>query len=231
MLKRKPRRCSPRPPLRPNRSRGGAMGRERRCIGSGVVKPETHLVRIALGPEGGLAVDLAARAPGRGAWISPDRALIAKAVKKGLFARAFEAPVRPPEDLVEQIVARLRARCLESLGLARRAGALVLGFDPVREAIRAGQAAWLVEASDGAVDGRDKVLALRRACGGAPPVAGFLSRAALGGALGRAEVVHAALLAGPSARRFDADARRLAGLAPLTPDDWRLGADPSAELS
>ncbi|MEM6662503.1 MAG: DUF448 domain-containing protein, partial [Pseudomonadota bacterium] len=55
-------------------TRGGRRkdrdGPERRCIATGETGATDRLIRFVLAPEGGLVPDLAARLPGRGAWLT-----------------------------------------------------------------------------------------------------------------------------------------------------------------
>ncbi|MCW5753039.1 MAG: RNA-binding protein, partial [Alphaproteobacteria bacterium] len=127
---------------------------ERRCIATGETKGPGEMVRFVVGPEGGIVPDLAGDLPGRGIWVSARRDCLELAVRKRLFARAARADVTvPPDlaDLVERLVAR---RALDLLGLARRAGQVVAGFEKVRERLAAGRVAVLVQAGDAAPDGR-----------------------------------------------------------------------------
>ena len=114
----------------------------------------------------------------------------------------------------------MRARLLSGLGLARKAGELVTGFEKSRSAILAGRAAFLVEASDGALDGRRKLIDLRRRSPSAPSVIGLFDSGELGLALGAENVVHLALLAGRGAERWSIEVDRLAGFRPLCPEGW-----------
>src|SRR3954454_7280915 len=134
--------------------------RERRDIVSGAVMAEARLIRFVAGPDGMVVPDLARKLPGRGLWVAADRASVATAAKKGLFARAAKAKVVAGPDLPDQLERLLKGRLLSGLGLARRAGDLTSGFEKVSSAISSGKAAWLIEASDGAADGRRKLLAL-----------------------------------------------------------------------
>src|SRR5690606_22253729 len=124
-------------------------------------------------------------------------------------SRSAGVKVDAGPDLADRIEALLAARGLSLLGLARRSGDLAAGEAKVREALRAGRPAWLVEASDGAADGRGKVLALARAAWGAVPLAACFTAAELGAALGREATVHAALAPGGLAVRFGAEMARL----------------------
>jgi predicted RNA-binding protein YlxR (DUF448 family)/ribosomal protein L30E len=180
--------------------------------------PEDGLVRLAQSPEGVLTPDVAAKLPGRGVWVTATRAAVELAAKRGGFARGLKGPVAPVPDLVDQIEAALVRRCLGQLGLARRAGALALGFDSTVAALRASKAYLLLEASDGSADGREKTLGPARRDG--VFVAGCFTAEELGVALGRDRVVHACLLQERLARRLAVDLGRLAGFRALTPPDW-----------
>jgi uncharacterized protein len=185
--------------------RGGPV--LRRCLVTRAVRPRDALLRFVLDPEGRVLPDLEARLPGRGIWLSADRNVVNKAVAKNLFARAARAPARASADLDRQVEGLLVRRGLSTLGLARRAGQVAVGFEQVRAALRSGAAAVLVAASDGAADGRQK---LRRLAPDLPLIAAF-SSAELGAALGRESLVHVAVAPGGLARRLLQDVERLAG--------------------
>jgi predicted RNA-binding protein YlxR (DUF448 family) len=195
--------------------------RQRKDIVSGEVMPEAALIRFVAGPDGTVVPDLARKLPGRGVWVAADRESVAAAVKKNLFARSAKAPLKAEPDLPDQVARLLRQRLLAALGLARRAGDLTSGFEKVSSAISSGKAAWLIEASDGAPDGRRKILALARKASPAPGLVGVFGAAELGLALGLENVIHTAFLAGRAAERWAEDVRRLAGFSPLLPEDWR----------
>ena len=194
-------------------------GRERRCLVLGERRPEAELIRFALSPDGRVTPDLRARLPGRGAWVSADRASLEAAVRKGMFNRAFERRVEAAADLADQCESLLEAAALQGLGLARRAGKLALGYDAARIALKSAAApAWRIEAADAAADGRGKLDRLARAAHGGVPVAGCFSSAALGAALGRPGVMHAVLAQSGEARSFSALMARLAGFRDLDPN-------------
>lgn len=195
--------------------------RERRDIVSGAVMGEGRLIRFVAGPDGQVVPDLARKLPGRGIWVAADRASVSTAAKKGLFARAAKAQLKASPDLADQVQNLLRARLLSGLGLARRAGDLTSGFEKVSSAIHSGKAAWLIEASDGAADGRRKILSLSRKQSPQPGVLGVFTSSELGLALGLENVIHTAFLAGRAAGRWAEDVRRLEGFSPLLPEDWR----------
>ena len=179
----------------------------RRCIVTRKVRPRRLLMRFVIGPQGELVPDVAARLPGRGLWLMPRRDVLALAVRKNIFARAAGGEVTVAPDLVERVEELLVRRCLDMLGLARRAGQAAAGFDQVRDWIVKGRAALLLAARDGAAEGRRKL----RAAAPQLPVVEVLDATELAQALGRERVIHAALAAGRLAERFAGEAERLAG--------------------
>ena len=195
--------------------------RERRDIVSGEVVDEARLIRFVVGPDGQIVPDLARKLPGRGLWVAADRASVETAARKGLFSRAAKAKVQAPPDLADLVESLLKRRLLSALGLARKAGDITSGFEKVSATIQAGKAAWLIEARDGAADGRRKLLAQARKQQPRPPVFGVFTAEELGLALGGENVIHTAFLAGRAAERWTDDVRRLEGFSPLLPEDWR----------
>jgi predicted RNA-binding protein YlxR (DUF448 family) len=132
--------------------------RERRDIVTGEVMDEARLIRFVVAPDGALVPDLARKLPGRGLWVAADRTSVETAARKGLFARSAKRKVNPAPDLADQVAELLRRRLLAGLGLSRKAGDLSLGFEKVLAAVAGGKAAFLIEAADGAADGRRKLL-------------------------------------------------------------------------
>jgi predicted RNA-binding protein YlxR (DUF448 family) len=185
----------------------GTEGSLRRCIVSGALRPPEEMVRFVVGPDATVVPDVGRSLPGRGIWLSPARDVVNTAVAKKLFARAARARVTAPDDLADRVEALLARRCLEILGLARRAGQAVAGYEKVRARLSAGQAALLLEASDAAAGGQEKIRAL------APdlPMIALFDAAALGAALGRDAAVHVAVSPGRLAERLVHEALRLAG--------------------
>lgn len=187
-----------------------ASAPERKCILTGRHGTRDGLIRLALDGDGRVHADLAARAPGRGAWLSPDSALIATAAGKGrlrgALLRAFKtSAVTVPDDLVDTIATGLERRALDRLGLENKAGNLIWGSDRIGEALQAGRARLLLHASDAAADGRAKLDGKAR---GAPNTVVSLvipaDRARLSLALGRENVVHAAVCDAGAATRVTA---------------------------
>jgi predicted RNA-binding protein YlxR (DUF448 family) len=197
------------------------LSRERRDIVSGEVMPEERLIRFVADPAGTVVPDLACKLPGRGVWVAADRASVDTAARKGLFSRAAKAKLTAAPDLADQVDRLLAGRVLNALGLAKRAGQLISGFEKVAAALGAGKVAWLVEASDGAADGRRKILSAARKSPRAPQLIGTWSASELGLALGGENVIHTAFLAGRGADRWTFDVLRLSGFRPLLPESWR----------
>ena len=185
---------------------------ERRCIATGASAPQAGLIRFVVGPGGMVVPDVAGRLPGRGIWVSADRAALERAAARKLFARAARAPVAVPEGLVGLIEDQLAARVVELVSLARKGGAAVCGYEKTRDALARGiggrPVAVLLQAGDGSERGRAK---LRPPEGRGGPVTALVA-AELGMAFGRDRVIHAALAAGGLATRVVEEAARLAGI-------------------
>ena len=195
--------------------------RERRDIVTGQVMAEDRLIRFVAGPGGVVVPDLARKLPGRGMWVAADRASVEAAARKGLFSRSAKARLAAGPDLADQVDALLRRRVLDGLGLAKRAGDLISGYEKVAAALNAGRAAWVIEAADGAADGRRKILNVARKSPRAPKLLGLYSNEELGLALGGENVIHTAFLAGRGADQWTFDVHRLSGFRPLLPESWR----------
>ncbi|MSP52336.1 MAG: RNA-binding protein [Alphaproteobacteria bacterium] len=186
---------------------------ERRCLATGATRSRVDLVRFVVSPDGALVPDLEECLPGRGLWVTTSRSQINDAVRKKLFARAAKREITVDPGLADQVEALILKRCVSYLGLAKRAGEAVNGFEKVATWLRSGRAiAWVV-ASDAAQGGRDKIRSNADVS-----VVNALSREELSLALGGENVVHAALAEGGIARRFLAETVRLAGIRGSGPD-------------
>jgi len=180
----------------------------RQCIASGETHPVGEMIRFVVGPDDEIVADVAGRLPGRGLWLSAKRDMIETAAAKRLFSKAAHRPVRIPDDLADTVSELLKRRCLDTLGLARRAGLTAVGADQVRTQAAAGQTAVLVEAADGSKGERDKMVASVRGA----PVVDVFDRHELGAAVGRDEVVHVGLAKGGLTAVFLAEAARYDGV-------------------
>ena len=172
---------------------------ERTCVLTRRKGTRDELIRLALGPDGSVAPDVRARAPGRGAWIGVTRAELdaagAKGKLKAALQRAFKTnDVTVPADLGERTEQALRQTALDRLGMEARAGNLINGSDKVENAARSGKVALLLHAGDAGEDGRRKLDQAWRVGGSdARGVIFPLDRTILSMALGRENVVHVAL--------------------------------------
>jgi predicted RNA-binding protein YlxR (DUF448 family) len=180
---------------------------QRRCIVTGDVRSREELLRFVVDPEGRLTPDIAGRLPGRGIWLSPDRDSVKRARARKLFERAARRALQVEIDLDDRIERLLASRCVELIGLARRAGQAVAGFEKVRVMLRQERGGILLAAGDGARDGREKLRAAARDL----PVVECLEADELGRAFGRERIVHAAVSHGKLAARLQIEARRLKG--------------------
>jgi uncharacterized protein len=187
------------------------VGPLRRCIVTRERLAKERMIRFVIGPDRGLVPDLAERLPGRGIWLSASRDVLETARFRGAFARAARGPVTVPPDLLEMLQAALVRRIGEGLGLARRAGQAVAGFEKAREWLRDGLAGLVVQAADGSAEERGRFLSAAR---GTVAVHAPLSAAALGTMFGRDRAVHVVVAPGALADRIGFDCTRLAGLAP-----------------
>ncbi|MEL7490534.1 MAG: RNA-binding protein [Pseudomonadota bacterium] len=162
---------------------------ERKCIVTGEVSPRGGLIRFVLDPDGAVTPDLAENLPGRGVWVSAREDMVAAAVARRAFNRAFSADVSAADTLADAVEEGLRRRALAAIGLARRAGAMVAGFDQVAGALKERKAALLITASDASTDGAGKLARMA----GEARIVRALTSLQLSGALGRDGVRHAAL--------------------------------------
>src|SRR3981081_1371098 len=185
---------------------------ERMCAVTRAVRPIGELIRFVVSPQGEVIADLKRKLPGRGLWVSASRQAVAGAVRGNQFSKGFKRAVRAPPPLAANTEALLVRGVIEALAMAAKAGQVVSGFGKVEDALQSRQAQnpirALIHASDGAADGIRKLDALARQKAGVtdespefPGVAALTSEQ-LDLALGRSNVIHAALLAGPASKTF-----------------------------
>ena len=189
----------------PRTARSATM---RMCAVTREVRPIDELIRFVVSPQGEVVPDLKRKLPGRGLWVSASRRTVAEAVRRNQFSRGFKRDIRAAATLPADTEALLVRSCTEALAMVAKAGQVVSGFSKVEGALRDGQAQALIHASDGAIDGIRKLDAIARQKRGNAddstefPIVNVLTSAELDLALGRSNVIHAALLAGPASKTF-----------------------------
>jgi uncharacterized protein len=179
--------------------------RERLCVATRQVRPVGQLLRLVVSPDGVLTPDLKRKLPGRGVWVTASRAAFEEAVRSRAFARSLKRAVLVPEDLADTIDRLLERACLDMLSLANKAGLVVAGYAKVEAMIEVGKAAAVLQAREGALDGARKLAsAVRRShlSLSPPPFITIFQSAHFDLALGRSNVIHAALGAGPATTGF-----------------------------
>jgi hypothetical protein len=189
-------------------AQNGAESSLRRCIVTREALEKDQLLRFVLGPADEIYPDLAGKLPGRGAWVKAERAVLDQAVKKNAFAKAFKAPAKVAPDLAERVGRLLDQQIVDLLGLAKRSGLLVTGFEKANVALRTGRAVLLIEATDAGKDGRGKLA--RHTLPGVE-IWAPLTAELLGRAIGRDHAVHVAVGPGGLAERLKTALRRQNG--------------------
>jgi hypothetical protein len=188
-------------------------GSERTCIVTGTKDVPDAMLRFALSPDGSVVPDIRRKLPGRGVWTRLSFEAVSRAVAKQAFSRAFRAKAPAPASLAETVDALIERDALQALSIANKAGLVVAGAFKVDAAIEAGGVVALIQASDGAADGAAKrARGLRAKLGpeGDDVVrVDIFSSRQLDLALGRANVIHAALKQGAASSAFLARADRL----------------------
>lgn len=192
-------------PLDGGPNKGAAT--ERMCVVTREIRQIGDLVRFVVGPDGDVVPDVKRNLPGRGLWVTATREAIDQAIRRKLFAKGFKRDVRSGPELSDLTDRLLERASLDALAIAGKAGQVVTGFTKVEAAIQHGNGLLgLLHASDGSPDGARKAAALlnRNQEDGSSeiPVIRAFSGAQLDLALGRSNVIHAALLAGPASQGF-----------------------------
>lgn len=215
---------------------------ERLCAVSREVKDPDELIRFVADPDGTIVPDLRRRLPGRGVWVTGTASVVRLAVKRRAFGRSLKQDVVTSPALADEVASLLRRDALQALALANKAGAVVTGFGKVEEAAAKGTLVALLHASEAAPDGRRKLgQALRRGLSDTAPavtVVDVFTEGDLDLALGRAHVIHAALIAGSGAEGFMARWRKLARYVaedepPVGPSDGtsdEMGTEPHGSV-
>ncbi|MEM0949249.1 MAG: RNA-binding protein [Pseudomonadota bacterium] len=181
---------------------------ERRCIVTGETGPKAGLIRFVVSPEGSVVPDILGKLPGRGIWVSADRAALEKAVDKRLFSRGAKRQVAVPDGMTDLVEYALARRVVDLISMARKAGRAVAGFEKVKGWLLSGEAVVLLQATDGSPRERSRL----RPPPGKDSFFAVLTASELGLSFGREHVIHAALAAGGLADKVGEDATRLSGV-------------------
>ena len=184
---------------------------QRLCIVTRAVRPVAELIRFVIGPDGDVIPDVKSKLPGRGVWVAASRQTVEAAVKRHAFARGFKRDARVPADLAVRTEGLLLRAALDALAMAGKAGLVAVGFAKTAAALEHDAVIAVLHAAEGSPDGIRKLEAVsrRRMPEKAPLAVEFLKAEQLDLALGRPNVVHAALLAGPASDTCLSRLRRL----------------------
>jgi uncharacterized protein len=189
---------------------GGRASPLRRCLVSRESLPKSALIRFVAAPDGRIVPDIDGKLPGHGYWVRADRASLEQACRRNLFAKAAKQSLAVPADTLALVEKLLTRRCLDLIGLARRAGAAVAGFEKCRAWLQSGRAGLLLAASDGAADGRAKM----RALAGELPVVELFTSDEISQVLSHENTVHAVVAPGGFTAKLTAEAERLKAIRP-----------------
>ena len=187
---------------------GTQSGPLRRCLVLRESFARETMLRFVVGPDRQLVFDVSATLPGRGLWLSASADVVEKGIKRGVFARAARTQVIVPPDLRDFVEAALRRRVFDLVGMARRSGNAIAGFEKAREWLASGKAGLVAQAVDGSVEERARFIGGRDI-----PVVAVLTSAELGRIFGRDQTVHVAIAAGKLATKIQIEVLRLAGVA------------------
>ncbi|WP_213775678.1 RNA-binding protein [Bradyrhizobium sp. dw_78] len=184
----------------------------RMCVLTRQVRPIDELIRFVVSPSGEVVPDLKRKLPGRGLWVSASRQAVAEAVRRNQFSKGFKRDIRVTPALPADTEILLVRSAVDALAMAAKAGQVISGFSKVEAALEQRQAQApvraLIHASDGAADGIRKLDALAGRNDGINDdsrefsIITALTSEQLDLALGRSNVIHAALLAGPASKTF-----------------------------
>jgi uncharacterized protein len=191
--------------------RKSAPGTERFCAATGEVKPVDDMIRFVVGPDSAVVPDLKRKLPGRGIWITATRQALDAAVARKAFARGFKRDVQVAAEFVATTERAIERTALDALAMAHKAGKVAIGFAKAEVALARERVVGLIHAAEAAPDGTGKLAAALRRHADATEIAVIkaFTSAQLDLAMGRSNVVHAALLAGPESDTFLARTARL----------------------
>ena len=180
----------------------------RTCIVTRQERTAEEMIRFVLGPENRVVPDIRRKLPGRGVWVTANQDLVAKATRKGAFARGFKTGAKADDDLADRVGHLLDQAALDALSMAKKAGLVTVGHDKIAAALKKGSVSLLLHASDAAPGSRKKLGAIAqsvtRSGGGEVEIYQPWPGEVLDRALGMEKVVHVALMQGGATENFRA---------------------------
>ncbi|MBE6451543.1 MAG: DUF448 domain-containing protein [Alphaproteobacteria bacterium] len=134
----------------------------RKCIATGQIKSKEELLRFVKTPDSRLVPDFNKKLEGRGLYVSVSKKALQTALDKNLFIKSIRQHLKIEDNFLSLVEQLLYKRGLDSVNLARKAGALVTGFEKVKEKILKNKVAFLIEAQDAGQDGTEKICAIAK---------------------------------------------------------------------
>ena len=193
---------------------GAETGSGRQCAVTRAILDPEELIRFVLAPDGEIVPDLERRLPGRGVWLTCNREVVEKSIKSKTFSGKLKTSVKVSLELADRIDTLMLRRVSDALALANKAGLAVAGFQQAESALEKDQVRVLLHGSDAAADGclklDRKFKAIQRDTGGVAAIVAVLTITEMSLAMGKPNVVHAALISGGLSERFLREAGRLA---------------------
>jgi len=177
----------------------------RTCIVERSRKEKPFLLRFVVSPENEVVPDIKGNLPGRGVWVAAEKKVVAEAVKRHAFQRAFRKPVTVSETLPLDVEQLFKRSVLDRLSICNKAGLVVTGFQKVDDALKRREIVVLLHADNAAADGKDKLdrkfKALYSGANHFEPENCFTS-AEISLATGSVNVIHAGLKEGGATASF-----------------------------
>lgn len=172
--------------------KGPPLRRIRRCAVSGQDVSPADAIRFVRAPNGEILTDPNAKLPGRGCWIKAERIILEQGIRKNVFSRAYKTEVALQGDFLDRVEHVMAQMCLARLGLMRKSGQLLIGYDTILLGALKTPPHLLILAKDGSPRQQSKLLARLRQLGAHPQCCTGFSSQELAVALGRQVVIQVA---------------------------------------
>ena len=180
---------------------------QRRCFVSHEKHPMEKLIRFVVSPDNKIVPDVEQCLPGRGLWLKAARDIVERACNKQLFEKFVRVNVEVDENLVEIVEKLLVRHCLNLIGLARRSGQAVAGFEKVKAFLSGREVCAVFCAFDCAFDSRKRMVKVA----GAVPIVDVFSSMELGRIFDKNRTVYVAVVEKKLGMRLLVESKRLAG--------------------